>query len=78
MLKTDSKIILKILEIFNYAFIDLDRDKNIKKITKNELLLRIKNPNLFKNIFYKIFFLIPPSIFFLIIRKLMNKINMWQ
>ena len=52
MLKTDSKIILKILEIFNYAFIDLDRDKNIKKITKNELLLRIKNPNLFKNIQY--------------------------
>ena len=58
MLKTDSKIILKILEIFNYIFIDLDRDKNIKKITKNELLLRIKNPNLFKNIFYKNFFVI--------------------
>ena len=55
MLKIDIKIILKILEISNYAFIDLDRDKNIKKITKNELLLRIKNPNLFKNIFYKIF-----------------------
>jgi len=58
MLKIDIKIILKILEISNYAFIDLDRDKNIQKITKNELLLIIKNSNFFKNIFYKNFFVI--------------------
>ena len=58
ILKTDSKIILKILEILNCTFIDLDRDKNIKEIIKNELLLRIKNFNLFKNIFYKNFFTI--------------------